>query len=262
MSYCRTLAPLVLLASYCYAQNSVGGSIGQPSSGGGSGAPATAGIACSNGSAFSTTSCTQATSLTTNWLTYSFTMQYGAATGSSSMFTVTDTANNTGTGYVATFGTASGSSANPFRVECLGVQCASINSSGTFSVGSVFRASSAGTVTMAGQAVAAKRITGNYTATANDVYINCDTTGAGTGGIILTLDTPQNGEWKQIENTASIHSCTINAAENTGFMLAGASSDSLALPGASVGFDMRFDAGLAGVSGCGAFLGCWVVTNQ
>lgn len=50
-------------------------------------------------------------------------LQWGASTGSSNLFTVTDTANNTGTGFVATLGTASGSSANPFQVLCKGNGC-------------------------------------------------------------------------------------------------------------------------------------------
>jgi hypothetical protein len=52
-----------------------------------------------------------------------FNVTFGNTTGSGNMMTATDTASNTGTGYVFTAGTASGSSANPFQVLCGGVQC-------------------------------------------------------------------------------------------------------------------------------------------
>lgn len=57
----------------------------------------------------------------TPWLTGNpFTATFGAATGSSNLWTIQDSANNTGTGYVFTAGTASGSTANPFQVLVAG----------------------------------------------------------------------------------------------------------------------------------------------
>jgi hypothetical protein len=56
-----------------------------------------------------------------------FNITFGSATGSGNMMTVMDTASDTGTGYVFTAGTANGSSANPFRILCKGVQCASLS---------------------------------------------------------------------------------------------------------------------------------------
>jgi len=53
-------------------------------------------------------------------------LTFGNATSSSNMFTATDSGSNTGTGYVATIGTASGSSANPLQLLCQGVSCATM----------------------------------------------------------------------------------------------------------------------------------------
>jgi hypothetical protein len=60
-----------------------------------------------------------------NFLTFTF----GATTSTTNLFTVQDSVSNTGTGYVATIGTASGSAANPLRVLCGGVQCISTSGS-------------------------------------------------------------------------------------------------------------------------------------
>jgi hypothetical protein len=56
-------------------------------------------------------------------------LAFGNATSGSNMFTATDSASNTGTGYVATIGTASGSSANPLQLLCQGVSCATMSGS-------------------------------------------------------------------------------------------------------------------------------------
>jgi hypothetical protein len=56
-------------------------------------------------------------------------LTFGNATSSGNMFTATDGGSNTGTGYVATIGTASGSSANPLQLICQGVPCATMAAS-------------------------------------------------------------------------------------------------------------------------------------
>lgn len=58
------------------------------------------------------------------------TFQWNAATGANNLFTMTDTTNNTGTGYVATLGTSSGSAANPFQVLCKGSGCVQVLANG------------------------------------------------------------------------------------------------------------------------------------
>ena len=65
-----------------------------------------------------------------------FNLTFGNATGSGNMMTVTDTASNTGTGYVFTAGTASGSSANPFQVLAGGVKAIDVGSAGQVTIGS------------------------------------------------------------------------------------------------------------------------------
>lgn len=51
-----------------------------------------------------------------NYGSFTETNTWGAATGSSNLLTFTDSPNNTGTGYLATFGTAPNSNELPFQV--------------------------------------------------------------------------------------------------------------------------------------------------
>lgn len=55
---------------------------------------------------------------------------FGAATSTTNLFTVQDTTGNTGTGYVFTVGSASGSAANPFQIICGGRQCLTMTDDG------------------------------------------------------------------------------------------------------------------------------------
>ncbi len=64
-----------------------------------------------------------------------FNLTFGNATGSGNMMIVTDSMNNTGTGYIFTAGTASGSSAQPFRVLAGGTKVIDINQSGGLTIG-------------------------------------------------------------------------------------------------------------------------------
>jgi hypothetical protein len=59
-----------------------------------------------------------------------FNVTFGSATGAANMMTVQDTANNTGTGYILTAATASGSTASPFQVRSAGAQNVYIDSTG------------------------------------------------------------------------------------------------------------------------------------
>ncbi len=64
-----------------------------------------------------------------------FNITYGNATGAGNMMSVVDTSGNTGTGYVFTAGTASGSSAKPFQVLAGGVKAIDVNSTGVVTLG-------------------------------------------------------------------------------------------------------------------------------
>ena len=64
-----------------------------------------------------------------------FGITFGNATGSGNMMTVTDTASNTGTGYVFTASTASGSTAKPFQVLAGGTKVIDVNAAGTLTLG-------------------------------------------------------------------------------------------------------------------------------
>lgn len=87
---------------------------------------------------------------------------HGAATGASDLFTIDDTANNTGTGFVVTVGTAANSTANPFAVKAGGTNVFSFDRTGiaTFTKKLQFAGSTSGTI---GLQVAA--ITANFTYT-------------------------------------------------------------------------------------------------
>jgi len=63
------------------------------------------------------------------------TSTFGAATGASNLFTVQDTANNTGTGYVMVVGTAAGSTANPFQVLAKGGNALNVQPTGQVCLG-------------------------------------------------------------------------------------------------------------------------------
>jgi hypothetical protein len=73
----------------------------------------------------------QALSMGSNTSTWT----YGATTSTANLFTLQDTTNNTGTGYVATIGTASGSAANPLQVLCKGAGCMTILANGQVGIG-------------------------------------------------------------------------------------------------------------------------------
>jgi hypothetical protein len=64
-----------------------------------------------------------------------FNVTFGNATGAGNMMTVADSAGNTGSGYVLTASTATGSSAKPFQVLAGGVKVIDVNSTGTMSIG-------------------------------------------------------------------------------------------------------------------------------
>jgi hypothetical protein len=61
----------------------------------------------------------------------SLNLAFGSATSGSNLLTATDSTSNTGTGYVATIGTAGGSSANPFQVVCKGAGCLTVTANGS-----------------------------------------------------------------------------------------------------------------------------------
>lgn len=64
-----------------------------------------------------------------------FNVTFGSATSSVNMMTVMDTASNTGTGYVFTAGTASGSTAKPFEVLAGGVKAIDVGVDGSMALG-------------------------------------------------------------------------------------------------------------------------------
>jgi len=64
-----------------------------------------------------------------------FNVTFGNTTGSGNMMTVTDTASNTGTGYVFTAGTASGSTAKPLQVLAAGTKVIDITQAGALTIG-------------------------------------------------------------------------------------------------------------------------------
>ena len=66
---------------------------------------------------------------------YTTTLTYGNTTGGSNLFSLTDTTNNTGTGYLLDLTTASGSTLKPFHVNATGTEAMSIIANGNVGVG-------------------------------------------------------------------------------------------------------------------------------
>ena len=66
---------------------------------------------------------------------YTTTFTWNAATGANNLFTLADTASNTGTGYLLNLSTATGSTLKPFRVASAGTEALMINASGNIGIG-------------------------------------------------------------------------------------------------------------------------------
>ncbi|MDD5511938.1 MAG: hypothetical protein PHI12_14195, partial [Dehalococcoidales bacterium] len=66
---------------------------------------------------------------------YTTTFTWGASTGTNNLFTLTDTANNTGTGYLLNLNTATGSNLKPLRVAAGGTEALAIDASGNVGIG-------------------------------------------------------------------------------------------------------------------------------
>jgi hypothetical protein len=65
-----------------------------------------------------------------------FNITFGSPTGASNMMTVTDTESNSGTGYVFTASTATGSAAKPFQVNSAGINVIDTDTAGGLTLGS------------------------------------------------------------------------------------------------------------------------------
>jgi len=63
------------------------------------------------------------------------TLTYNAATGAANLFVLTDTTNNTGTGYLLNLLTAAGSALKPFRVSAAGIEALNVSADGGVGIG-------------------------------------------------------------------------------------------------------------------------------
>jgi len=66
---------------------------------------------------------------------YTNTFTFGATTGSSNLFNLTDTTSNTGTGYLLNVTTASGSTLKPFHVSAAGTEALTVLANGNVGIG-------------------------------------------------------------------------------------------------------------------------------
>jgi hypothetical protein len=66
---------------------------------------------------------------------YTSTFTYGATTGTSDLFKLTDTASNTGTGYLLNVATATGSTEKPFHVGAVGTDALTVLANGNVGIG-------------------------------------------------------------------------------------------------------------------------------
>jgi hypothetical protein len=132
----------------------------------------------------------------------------GAATGTNNLMTVQDSANNTGTGYVFTAGTASGSTANPFQVTVGGSQKFYVTSSGSVRSPGFFNAQAGASVSGGLSIQPTTTKTAGYTASTGDFSLFCNASG---GAFTISLPSaPGTGlllVFKKIDSSAN--SCTI-----------------------------------------------------
>jgi hypothetical protein len=66
---------------------------------------------------------------------YTTTFTWGSSTGTNNLFNLTDSANNTGTGYLLNIATATGSSLKPLRVAAAGTEAIAVNATGNVGIG-------------------------------------------------------------------------------------------------------------------------------
>ena len=76
-----------------------------------------------------------AANLALSMAAYTTVLTYGATTGASDLFKLTDTASNTGTGYLLNVATATGSTEKPFHVGAAGTDALTVLASGNVGIG-------------------------------------------------------------------------------------------------------------------------------
>lgn len=114
--------------------------------------------------------------LSLNMAAYTTLFTWNAATGANNLFTMTDTAANTGTGYVLTVATASGSAASPLKITATGQTALTIGVDGISSATAYLNEG-----------------TGNETAFTFNYTTNKATSGNDTGIKLINTDTSSPG---------------------------------------------------------------------
>ncbi|MFZ5391386.1 MAG: beta strand repeat-containing protein, partial [Patescibacteria group bacterium] len=135
---------------------------------------------------------------------YTTTFTYGNATSTSNLFTLTDTLNNTGTGYLLNIATATGSTLKPFRVAAGATEAITVLANGNVGVGTTtvpakltIGSTGAFQVTDAGVISAATGITSSGTITFSgltpDRFVKTTTGGQLTTAQYVNLATEVSG---------------------------------------------------------------------
>ena len=114
--------------------------------------------------------------------TYKSTFTYNAATSTNNLFNLTDTLNNTGTGYLLNLTTASGSTLKPLHISSAGTEAVYVDATGNVGIGTT-----APTSGFKVDVTGAERVSNGLTVAASGITVTGSSTITGTLGSLTGL---------------------------------------------------------------------------